>query len=63
MNAELEQPEIWNTPEKAQALEAIKLLLNIGKSLAGKLLLIDGLHFSVREMKLPQMSNCVICQP
>ena len=46
-----------------QALEAIKLLLNIGKSLAGKLLLIDGLHFSVREMKLPQMSNCVICQP
>lgn len=28
-----------------QALEAIKVLLNIGKTLAGKLLIIDGLHF------------------
>lgn len=46
-----------------QALEAIKLLLNIGQTLSGKLLMIDGLHFSVREMKLPKMSNCVICQP
>ncbi|WGE45556.1 molybdopterin-synthase adenylyltransferase MoeB [Actinobacillus equuli] len=44
-----------------QALEAIKLLLNVGKSLAGRLLMIDGLHFSVREMKLPKLKNCEIC--
>lgn len=44
-----------------QALEAIKVLLNIGKSLSGKLLMIDGLNFSVREMKLPKQSNCSVC--
>lgn len=44
-----------------QALEAIKILLGIGKSLTGKLLMIDGLHFSIREMTLPKMANCKIC--
>ncbi|AUI65420.1 MULTISPECIES: molybdopterin-synthase adenylyltransferase MoeB [Glaesserella] len=44
-----------------QALETIKVLLNIGKTLSGKLLMIDGLHFSIREMKLPKQSNCVVC--
>lgn len=44
-----------------QALEAIKALLNIGKTLAGKLLIIDGLHFSVREMNLPKMASCSVC--
>ncbi|WP_150539963.1 molybdopterin-synthase adenylyltransferase MoeB [Actinobacillus vicugnae] len=44
-----------------QALEAIKLLLNIGKSLSGKLLIIDGLHFSVREMALPKLKDCRVC--
>lgn len=44
-----------------QALEAIKVLLNIGKTLSGKLLVIDGLNFSVREMKLPKDENCVVC--
>ena len=44
-----------------QALEAIKVLLNIGKTLAGKLLIIDGLHFSVREMNLPKMPSCQVC--
>ncbi|STO64901.1 molybdopterin biosynthesis protein MoeB [Haemophilus parahaemolyticus] len=44
-----------------QALEAIKVLLNIGKTLAGKLLIIDGLHFSMREMNLPKMSSCKVC--
>lgn len=44
-----------------QALEAIKVLLNIGKTLAGKLLIIDGLHFSVREMNLPKMASCSVC--
>lgn len=44
-----------------QALETIKVLLNIGKTLSGKLLVIDGLNFSVREMALPKQSNCAIC--
>lgn len=44
-----------------QALEAIKLLLNIGKSLAGKLFVIDGLYFSVREMALPKLKDCLVC--
>ena len=44
-----------------QALESIKVLLNIGKTLAGKLLMIDGLHFSVREMALPKLPNCSVC--
>lgn len=44
-----------------QALETIKVLLNIGKTLSGKLLMIDGLHFSVREMALPKQPNCSVC--
>lgn len=44
-----------------QALETIKVLLNIGKTLSGKLLMIDGLHFSIREMALPKNINCTVC--
>lgn len=44
-----------------QALETIKVLLNIGKTLTGKLLMIDGLHFSVREMALPKSPSCTLC--
>ncbi|QHB18104.1 molybdopterin-synthase adenylyltransferase MoeB [Mannheimia pernigra] len=44
-----------------QALEAIKVLLGIGKTLSGKLLMIDGLHFSVREMALHKQKNCSVC--
>lgn len=44
-----------------QALETIKVLLNIGKTLTGKLLMIDGLHFSVREMALPKSPSCKVC--
>jgi len=36
-----------------QALEAIKVRLKIGKNLCGRLLLIDGMTMSVREVKLP----------
>lgn len=44
-----------------QALEAIKVLLNIGTTLSGKLWMIDGLNFSTREMKLPKQPNCQVC--
>lgn len=36
-----------------QALEAIKVRLNIGKNLCGRLLMIDGLNMAIREIKLP----------
>lgn len=36
-----------------QALEAIKVRLNIGKNLCGRLLMIDGLSMNIREIKLP----------
>ncbi|HDR0632699.1 molybdopterin-synthase adenylyltransferase MoeB [Pasteurella multocida] len=36
-----------------QALEAIKVQLNIGKNLCGRLLMIDGMSMSIREIKLP----------
>ncbi|QIM63272.1 molybdopterin-synthase adenylyltransferase MoeB [Pasteurellaceae bacterium Orientalotternb1] len=45
-----------------QALEAMKILMNIGKTLSGKLLMIDGFNFSVREMQLPKLPNCSICK-
>ncbi|HDR1051535.1 molybdopterin-synthase adenylyltransferase MoeB [Pasteurella multocida] len=36
-----------------QALEGIKVRLNIGKNLCGRLLMIDGMTMSIREIKLP----------
>ncbi|KAE9539276.1 molybdopterin-synthase adenylyltransferase MoeB [Ursidibacter maritimus] len=44
-----------------QALETIKVLLDIGSTLSGKLLIIDGLNFAMREMKLPKQVNCSVC--
>lgn len=38
-----------------QALEAIKVRLNIGKNLCGRLLMIDGMTMKFREVKLPFM--------
>lgn len=40
-----------------QALEAIKVRLNIGKNLCGRLLMIDGLSMNVREIKLPKVAK------
>lgn len=36
-----------------QALEAIKVRLQIGKVLTGRLLMIDGLNMAIREIKIP----------
>lgn len=36
-----------------QALEAIKVRLNIGTNLCGRLLMIDGLTMNIRKIKLP----------
>ncbi len=44
-----------------QALEAIKLLAGMGKNHSGRLLMIDGLGGSFREMKLPKRPDCPVC--
>ena len=38
-----------------QALEAIKVRLKIGTNLCGRLLMIDGLNITIREIKLPSI--------
>lgn len=44
-----------------QAIEVIKVLLNIGQSLCGRLLLFDGYHSQWRSVQLPKDPNCPIC--
>ncbi len=44
-----------------QALEAIKLLLGLGKTLRGRLLLLDALSLEWREMKLRRSPGCPTC--
>lgn len=44
-----------------QATEALKILLNIGTPLIGKLLLFDALTMSFDELKLKKNPNCKIC--
>lgn len=44
-----------------QALEALKLIAGIGKTLTGRLLLIDGLTMEWTEMKLRKNPNCPTC--
>ncbi len=44
-----------------QAGEALKLLLGIGTTLCGRLLLIDALHSNLRTIKLSRDANCPVC--
>jgi len=44
-----------------QATEALKLLLGIGKSLSSRLLIIDALDMSFREVKLKRNPKCPLC--
>ncbi len=44
-----------------QATEAIKLLLEIGESLVGKLLIMDALSMDFRKVKLRKDPNCPLC--
>jgi len=44
-----------------QATEAIKLLLNLGDSLAGRLLVYDALKVKFRELKLRRDPKCPTC--
>ncbi len=44
-----------------QATEAIKLVLGIGDSLGGRLLLVDTLPMQFREVELRRDADCVVC--
>lgn len=44
-----------------QAVEALKVLLGIGTTLAGRLLLFDALRAEWREIRLKKDANCPVC--
>ncbi len=44
-----------------QALEAMKLIMSIGETLAGRLLLLDGLTMDWQSMKLKKNKACPTC--
>ncbi|MEA9762209.1 molybdopterin-synthase adenylyltransferase MoeB [Xanthomonas campestris] len=46
-----------------QATEAIKLLIGLGDSLAGRLLSFDALAMRFREIRLPPDPQCPVCAP
>lgn len=46
-----------------QALEAMKLLAGIGKSLSGRLLILDGKSMTWREISLEKDPACPVCSP
>jgi adenylyltransferase/sulfurtransferase len=45
----------------AQAMEAIKLILGIGRPLVGRLAIFDGLEFEWREVRLRRDPGCPVC--
>ncbi len=46
-----------------QAVETVKLLTEIGETLAGRLLILDALSMSWQEIKLRQDPACPVCNP
>ncbi len=44
-----------------QAAEALKLIMNIGESLQGRLLLLDALSMEWRAIKLSKDPACIVC--
>ena len=44
-----------------QALEAVKLIADVGESLVGRLVLFDGLSMRFRELKLKKRLDCPVC--
>lgn len=44
-----------------QAAEALKLIAGIGESLAGRLLLLDGLKMTWTQMRLDRNDECPVC--
>ena len=44
-----------------QAAEGMKLIAGVGASLAGRLLLLDALTMSFREVRIPRDPHCPVC--
>lgn len=44
-----------------QAMEAIKVIAHLGKPIQGKILMLDAMTMSWREMKLMKQPHCPIC--
>ena len=44
-----------------QATETIKLILGIGETLVGRLVVYDALRMAFRELRLPKDPNCPVC--
>lgn len=44
-----------------QAIETLKLLVNKGTSLSGRLVLVDALSMQIREITLKQDPACPVC--
>ncbi len=44
-----------------QALQALKVILNLGEQLTGKLMLFDALDFSLQSIRLHKDTHCPIC--
>jgi len=44
-----------------QAAEALKLIVGCGESLAGRLLLLDGLAMEWRQIRVPRDPACAVC--
>ena len=44
-----------------QAAEALKLIMGVGVSLAGRLLLLDGLHMEWSSMRVARDPGCAVC--
>ncbi|WP_296002186.1 molybdopterin-synthase adenylyltransferase MoeB [Rugamonas sp.] len=44
-----------------QAAEALKLLMGVGQSLAGRLLMLDGLHMEWTSIRIERNAACPVC--
>jgi adenylyltransferase/sulfurtransferase len=44
-----------------QAAEALKILVGIGETLAGRLLLLDALSMEIRVIRLRKDPGCTVC--
>jgi adenylyltransferase/sulfurtransferase len=44
-----------------QAIETIKLILGIGESLHGRLLLFDALAMEFRQVRIRRNPDCLVC--
>jgi len=46
----------------AQAMEAIKVISEVGNPLVGRLLILDAWQMEWREMKLAKDPDCPVCR-